>query len=48
MTNNVEIRKRIIALLDTPGPVGYREFLEEVAEDVRARIECLEEEQEDD
>lgn len=40
-------RQQILHLIDGCPPSDYREFLGELAEDVRARLECLDEEERD-
>lgn len=47
-TDPKKLRQAILTLLDSHPPVGWRDFLEEIAEDVRARIECLDEEEADE
>lgn len=40
-----ELRERILKLVDSHPKDGYREFLEELEEDIVARISCLDEEE---
>lgn len=40
------LRHRIVDLIDRHPSIGYQEFLEELATDVEARLECLREEAE--
>lgn len=42
------IRAEIVKLLDSAPKEGYREFLEEVAADVEARVMCLDDEESED
>jgi hypothetical protein len=42
------LRREVVDLIDSHPPEGFRNFLEEVAADIEARIECLNDEEAED